>query len=849
VIGSAVGPYQVLEELGTGGTGDVFLGYDTRLQRRVALKCLTIAPGDQEALIFREARAAARLNHPNIAAVYDVVEHGHRAFIVMEYVDGENLAERMMRGRLPIDRVRQVGRQIALALIAAHEQGVVHRDLRPANIHLTRDGSIKVLGFGIAKLLPESALASDGETTQTGFDPAPGASAGSPVYMSPEQLFGHPVDSRTDTYSAGVLLFELATGRRPYQETGATALALAITAAPPPAARSVDAGVPQDLSEAIARALEREPARRFDSARDLERALDVTPASPTAAWSSATTQATAAAPASHRWMRWWKPALAAALLLAVAAAARDPGATRRGLARVGLVRPVRAPMRLVIAILPVANPTHDPQGEYLGAGIRSALSGNFGSIRGITVRPLTETAPYRKESVDVTGLQRDLGATHVIDLSLAAVKPSPRLVARLYRAGNTTPEWEEAIEGDPLSIQRTVLARLATALESSAPPRVFTVDEWRRIQRLPTTSGAAFAAYSEAIALADRDPVENAGRAIALLQVATEIDPRFAIAWATLGNAWWDRYQRENDQALAANAVAAVDRAIAIDADRAEVHYALGVFQSRTGRVSEAVDSFRRVLALRPEDDDAHRLLGETLGRVGRVDEAESELRLAVHNRESWNNYFSLGTVQYRTGRYPDAAAAFRRTTELAPQNAAAFRMLGTTYYESGKFDDAMRSYDEAVKLEPTSALNHRNLGDAYRRLGRGPDARAQYDEAVTRGSALLAVKPHDVGVLSLIAICEAKLGNSGAAIRHAAAAVALEPDNRDVLQRSAEVHALLNQPDAALRDLESAIARGFEPRIARNDDDLASLRRLPRFEQILNAAPGDPVSTPGVRE
>jgi TolB-like protein/predicted Ser/Thr protein kinase len=564
MIGSAVGPYQVLEELGAGGMGDVFLGYDTRLQRRVALKCLTPQADDQEAQIFREARAAARLNHPNIAAVYDVIEHDHRAFIVMEYVDGENLAQRLERDRLPIEQVRRIARQIALALIAAHEQGVVHRDLKPANIHLTRDGSIKVLDFGVAKLIPAIAVSADADTGQPVSGAPAGGSPGTPIYMAPEQLFDRPVDARCDIYSAGVVLFELATGRRPYLETDAVALALAITAGPAPAAHTIDPGVPLDLSDTIARALEREPGRRFESARDFARALAATEDAPTTrGGDNVAIDRTRADVVATGWRRFWKPALATALLLVVGAAARDPIVARFGLSRVRLLRSAAVSKPLVLAILPVGNPTLDPQGEFLGAGIRSAVAGNFRAIGGITVLPRTDTASYRKERVDVAGLQHDLGATHVIDLSLVAVKPTPRLEARLYQAGGAKVEWEDTIEGDPLSIERTVLNDLARALETSALPRVFTADEWTRIQRLPTTSGAAFAAYSEAIALVARDPVENAGREIALLQVATEIDPRFAIAWATLGHAWWDKYQRDKDPALASNAIAAVQAAIA----------------------------------------------------------------------------------------------------------------------------------------------------------------------------------------------------------------------------------------------------------------------------------------------
>jgi len=214
VLGSAVGPYEIVDKLGSGGMGEVFLGHDPRLQRRVALKRLTAAASgapDDNARVLREARAVARLNHPNIAAVYDVLQQDGRTFIVMEYVEGESLSARMARERIPIDQVRLIGRQLASALAAAHAQGVIHRDLKPANIHLTPDGSIKVLDFGVAKLSP-SGVGPGSPTDEAMSEHTIAGNPGTPIYMSPEQLFSRPLDARSDIYSAGVILFQMATG-------------------------------------------------------------------------------------------------------------------------------------------------------------------------------------------------------------------------------------------------------------------------------------------------------------------------------------------------------------------------------------------------------------------------------------------------------------------------------------------------------------------------------------------------------------------------------------------------------------------------------------------------------------
>ena len=240
-----------------------------------------------------------------------------------------------------------------------------------------------------------------------------------------------------------------------------------------------------------------------------------------------------------------------------------------------------------------------------------------------------------------------------------------------------------------------------------------------------------------------------------------------------------------------------------------------------------------------------------------------------------------LGTVDYRAGRYQAAVDAFKQATEATPNNAAAFTMLGTSqyvlgdlqqalgnfehavrlgptpaayanvalaYYDSGRFEDALHAYEQALQRDPRGMVNHRNIGDVYQRLGRAREARTEYERAIELGNALLSVNPRDVRTIALVALCEAKLGRRTNAERHSAEAVALDSTSREAWQRSAEVHALLNQREAALRDLAIAVARGFEPRMARTDDELASLRRLPRFEEILKNSPGNPAKRQGAR-
>jgi serine/threonine-protein kinase len=425
VLDTAVGPYEIVKRLGAGGMGEVFLGHDPRLRRHVALKRLNtpdLAGADVHSRVLREARAAARLNHPNIAGIYDVIEDGHGAVIVMEYVEGESLRARIQSGPLPADEAIAIGRQLADAVTAAHAQGVIHRDLKPSNVQLTSHGTVKVLDFGVAKVI--APVAQPESPTTTCDQPLMLGNPGTPIYMAPEQLLGRDADVRSDIYSLGVVLFEMATGRRPYAESDAITLAVAMSTMEAPAAHAVNPRVPPTLSEVIAKALEREPRNRYQSAAELAAALaslgDGSENRTTVARSVLRTGA------SRHWLVA-ATALAAVVIGAAAVLRLLPGAAaHRTVATAGTPA--------VIAILPVDNRAGDVRGDYVGAGLASVVATNFGSVSGLTVLPMAVTGELRDRPADLARARRELGVTHVIALTVRAVAPSTVVDARLRRS-------------------------------------------------------------------------------------------------------------------------------------------------------------------------------------------------------------------------------------------------------------------------------------------------------------------------------------------------------------------------------------------------------------------------------
>jgi len=852
VLATAVGPYEIIERLGAGGMGEVFLGYDPRLRRKVALKRLNTreqSGADIHARVLHEARAAARLTHPNIASIYDVIEDADGAVIVMEYVDGESLRARLAGGPLPPDQVLAIGRQLSDAVATAHAHGVIHRDLKPSNVQLMSNGAVKVLDFGVAKIVtPVEPLDSPTVTREPSLMLD---KAGTPIYMAPEQLIAGDADVRSDIYSLGVVLFEMATGRRPYPETDAVALAVAMSTMAAPAADAIDVRVPRALSAVIARALEREPRNRYQSAAELADALRSARDGPPNRTTVARSVLRAAA--SRRWL------LAAILLAIVVGAGVARPLLLRGPARHRVVVTTGPPA--VVAILPVDNRAGDVRGDYVGAGLAAVVATNFGSVSGLTVLPMAVTGELRDRRADLDQARRELGVTHVIALTVRAVAPATVVDARLRQSATAADVWTQTIDGDLLSVERVLLDELGRALtRDGAFPHTLSPTEWARIRKLPTSSADALHAYSEARALLDRyDVAGNIERAIELFNRATALDPRFASAFAALGEALWKQYTADKRPEVAAAATAAVTRALTLDDDLAPVYYALGLMQSQTGHYEEATGSLRRALALQPDSDETHRLLGRVLSTIGDHPAALVELNQAIALRPFWNNYYSLGHVLYASGNYDGALQALKKTTELQPTFSGAYQMLGTTYhmlgnlpqaigyyehavrldansaafanlglayYTTKQYEQARQAYSDAIAHQPRKATLYKSLGDVYGRLGRGAEARKAYEDAMTLARDDLHINPRDAFAVVLLANCEAKLGHRAEAERHAAEAAILAPNNRDIWIRTAKVYAALDERQAGGKAVRKAVALGYEPNMIAADDELQPLGR-----------------------
>ncbi len=797
--------------------GEVYLAEDLRLRRRVAIKQL-FGDGDADVngrKLRLEARAAARLNHPGIAMIYDLLEVENRWHIVMEFVEGETLAERIQRERLSVDTAVQIALQITEAIAHAHDHGIIHRDLKPANIRLTPDGVVKVLDFGIAK----TQFNPGGSDATTAVDTSPHQLIGTPAYMSPEQMTQKPIDNRTDVYSLGVVVFEMLSGRCPFMAGNFMELAAAVLTGQPPLLKDLRPEVPDDLCKIVSRAMSK---LRDDR---------------------------------HASMPALRDDLRAVRMKLVPESAQPP----------------RTPVASnpVLAIFPFLNLTGDPANDFIGTGMCEVLIANAADLNGITVLTRASVSPHREADRNLKRIAADLGATYIVDGSYQRFGDRIRLTATLIEAESDRVMWRDQLDGTAASIfemQTTLGQKLAGAFALDQSPR-------RRSSGFPTESVQAFSNYAQARVLLERkDIASNVTRSIELLDQALSQDSRFALAHAALGEAYWERYHQLLEPQWTFKALSSLAEALRLEPNQCDVRRTLARIYRGTGRNEEALEELRLALTVEPGNDETHRNLGNVLFDLGRRDEALEHFEQAIRLRPNfWENHLELGKAWYRMGQYDRAIVSFSRVVELQPDSAWGFLMLGTTYHAIGEIEnallncersmaispnataatnlgtiwygkknyaEALKFYELAIHLKPNKPLHYRNRGDAYLKLGDREKARESFERAAQLTEELIRINPKDAEELSRLAVYEAKLGRFETAHRHAAEASNCDPLRVEILYRAAVVHALAGNMTQATAQVKLAVDRGYSFSIVREDDDLQELRESEPFIALFGPMP-----------
>ena len=815
--GESIGPYVIVNSLGSGGMGEVYLAHDDRLGRAVALKRLSDPSLTTEAIrrrVLHEARAAAALSHPNIATIFDVLDTGAEPAIVMEYVPGESLARQIARGPLPVHRALEIAVQISDALVEAHGHGIIHRDLKPANVQITPSGKAKILDFGIARSVGDQEAAA---APTASFSRDAGRIVGTPGYMAPEQLVGGTADKRSDIYALGVLLYEMLTGRRPFEATDVLKGALAALAGGAPPVIEVAPHVPAYLSALVERAMAKDPADRVQTAGELSADLQRAWAQVGSASHGVMTHAQTSTIDRRLGLR--KKALTAAVV--VGAALVVAGVWRWTRVSSLSVKPSPAS---VIAVLPFTNTTADPANDPIALGVTEAVANALGSVRSIRVLSLEDSRNAARGTTDAAGVARSLGAGFAIDGQLGRSGQTLDVAVSLVNAdGHRQAAGAYTVDiNEPFALYRQIAEGLAGvlaqvgAVPASTPPK----------PAPPTSNQQAFAEYAQARLFLERPDVpSHLDHAIRLFRSAIDKDPKFALVYAGLGQAYWAQYRETQQPEWTSKATATILDALRIDPDQPEVRISLAIMYQGLGRADAARDELRKVITLQPQNDDAHRLLAGIDIDAGRWDDAVAELHRAIELRPNyWRNHSELGYANYRAGRLDDAIGVYQRVVDLQPDSARGFHMLGTMYQSAGRTDEALANYAKAnainpsagtysnigtirfwahdyrqaadaygraISLAPNQPDLYANLGDAQQKLGQRAKALASYRTAVDKVRGQLAVNENDALNLSLLALYLAKLSDWAGADAATQKALAMNPHDAEVLYGAAVVDAL----------------------------------------------------------
>ena len=747
LIGKEISHYRILSKLGSGGMGVVYEAEDVRLGRRVALKFLPEKLAcDQIALqrFEREARAASSLNHPNICTIYEVEEHDHQPVIVMELLEGESLKQRIREGQISTDELLDFGIQISDALEAAHAKGIIHRDMKPGNIFVVGRGRVKILDFGLAKVLPPHVAQDQSEEESLTLE---GVIPGTTSYMSPEQVRGEEIDERSDLFSLGVVLYEMATGRRPFVGKNRVLMMNAILNAQPTVPGDVNPALPAALDTIIAMALEKDRERRYQHAADicsdlklLKGKMEKGPAEDAGA-APVRLNARPVRNATTRHKKLWLGGLFALGLLLLLGLATVVW-RQRHFGRAAFV-PIRS-----IAVLPLENLTGDPGQQYFTDGMTDALITTLAQIGSLRVISRTSTMHYRDSKKTLPEIAKELGVDAVVEGSVARSGNRVRIDAQLIQAPTDRHLWAKSYERDVQDVL-ALQGELARTIASEVQIHLTSKEEARLGNARPVNP-EAYEAYLKGRFFWNKRNKEAINKSIEYFNEAIRLDPGYAAAYSGLADAYTVTGcgvpAGMTKEEAGPKAKAAALKAVGLDDNSAEAHTALGLEENCFEDQSKAENEFKRAIALNPNYATAHHgyallLLGDR-NQEG-IDQVQQALRL---DPVSPNSNGLFGDFLMGTRQYENAVEQFRKTVELEPQQYNSRVRLGLAYTAVHRYADAESEFNKAEEISPGGVNSLGGLAYVYALEGK----RTQAEQMLPQIKAL-ATKTSHPWVVSLV--------------------------------------------------------------------------------------------------
>lgn len=725
MIGSRIGHFEVVAKLGEGGMGEVYEALDTELDRKVAIKVLPAEMADDAGRLERfrrEAKAIAALNHPNIVTIHSVEETDGRYFLIMEKVEGESLDRKLPPDGFALHDLLEIAVPMADALAATHDQGIIHRDLKPANVMVTRAGRVKLLDFGLAKLTSAPAeaqpTASAEDETKTALLTREGAVLGTAPYMSPEQLRGEDVDARSDVFSFGTMLYEMATGRRPFQGTSSMDLASSILKDQPPSIVAIREELPRQLGRIVESCLEKDPDRRFQTARDVRNQLEALKKET----HTGSQPASISAPEGRSPARLWLAAALAAIVI---------GSGAFYLARLGSSADAPAPApsdslatllddgRLMLAVFPFEN-LGPPEDEYFADGVSEEIRSRLAMLDGLGVISRTTARQFKIDRPPLPAIARELKVDYIVE-GTVRWQPSPdggrqvRVSSQLIRVSEDTQVWTESytsVPSDIFQVQADIAQQIAEELdlEILEPQR-------QKFARRRTESPEAYEAYLQAEELLERGKelgsLEPIVAAIDLYEDAKALDPAFAVVHARLAEAQCYLYYYgldRTDARLEAGRVAAA-KALELAPDSPDAHYAQGLVHAAEGDSASAVEEYQLVIERWPNYAQAFWELGQFNNSAGRWDDALALfIKAAELNPRAAQHYCLVGGMNIAKGKYKEAIVYQQLALQVAPERSCPYYCLLEGSLSAGDVAGAERflaEFPEGLSFEESPSIGY----------------------------------------------------------------------------------------------------------------------------------------------